>query len=136
MQINPKEIIKRKIITNLFSEKEQVQQCGIDLSLKEPLTIQPGKFKNIELNEKFDMQDTLGIIKIRSSLSRKGINISSGYFDPFFEGVGGISLYNHSDEVLELPMGFRVCQMVCFKADYAKKYDGFYNKNKTIKSQY
>jgi len=40
------------------------------------------------------------------------------------------------EEVLKLPAGFRICQIVVYPAKFSKKYDGFYNTNKTIISQY
>jgi len=135
MQINPKEVIERGIIKNISNVNEQLQQVGIDLTLKHALKLEQGQFANVEVNEEFNMQDTFGLIIVRSSLSRKGIFMSSGCFDPGFAGVGGISLYAFGTAI-ELPAGFRVGQMIVFKGDPAKMYEGHYNKNQTITSQY
>lgn len=134
-QINPKEVIERGIIGNLADVEEQIQSNGVDLTIKNDIIIPSCGFINIELNEHFDMQDTFGLIRIRSSFSRKGIFLSSGIFDSNFRGAGGISLYNLSAKPFEAKKGMRVCQMIVFKGDVAKPYDGFYNKSKSIKSK-
>lgn len=136
VQINPKEVIKRKIISNIRNEEEQLQQVGIDLTIVEDVTIQSQSFVNVLVNEKFDMQDTFGIIQIRSSLSRKGIFLTSGIYDPGFNGIGGVSIYNMSDKPFIIEKGFRIGQIVIFKADAASQYIGHYNKSDSIESKY
>jgi len=133
--LNPKEVIKRKIITNIQNEEEQVQQVGIDLTIKEAVTIQPKGFVNIQFNEVFDMQDTFSITNVRSSFSRKGIFTTSGIYDPGFSGVGGVSIYNLGDKEVTIEKGTRVCQMIVFEADAAKQYNGHYNQSGEIKSK-
>lgn len=135
MQVNPNEVMRRGIISNIFNQEEQVQQNGIDLTIGESVTVPSKGYVNIAVREKFDMQDCFGIIVIRSSLSRKGIFCSSGVFDSGFSGVGGLSLYNLSDQPISLTPGSRIAQMIIFQGDAAKQYDGFYNHNKTIQSK-
>ena len=106
------------------------------LVLRESIELCPHCFINVEVNENFDMQDTFGLIRIRSSLSRRGIFLSSGIYDPGFKGVGGVTLYNFSDDTINIAKYTRIGQMIVFQANSAKKYNGFYNQNKTIKSQY
>jgi deoxycytidine triphosphate deaminase len=81
------------------------------------------------------MQDTFGVMHVRSSLSRKGIFMSFGLFDSGFCGNGGVSIYNMSGSKLELPKGFRVCQMVIYKGDPAKMYSGHYNQTTSVESK-
>jgi len=142
MNINPNEVLKRGIITGIDKtlkegDKEyQVAQVGIDLRINEDLTLLPLNGKNVEIMEKFCMQDTVGYLWIRSSLSRKLVWMSCGVFDPGFIGSGGISLYNFGQEPISIPKGFRICQIVVYPATFARSYSGFYNQNQTIKSQY
>jgi deoxycytidine triphosphate deaminase len=142
VNINPKEVIAKGIISGIDErlkegDKEyQIQQVGVDLRIAEDLILEPMTGKNIQLMEKFNMQEYVGYLWIRSSLSRKLIFASFGIFDPFFSGVGGISLYNFGKEAHIIYKGFRVCQMVVYPANYASKYNGFYNQNQTIQSQY
>ena len=134
MNINPHEVIKNKII--IPSKNTKIQQVGIDLTSKDFNIIRKQDFKNIELAEQFDMQGYYGILIVRSSFSRQGLFISSGLYDCGFKGVGGISIYNMSDTDISINEGQRICQIVIYKGDYASLYDGFYNHNETIKSQY
>lgn len=135
-QINPKDVIARKIIAGLIKPSEQIQQVGIDLTIAESVEIPHGSFRNVQLNEKFDMQNTFGLLWIRSSLSRQGIFMSCGVFDPGFKGIGGVSFYNLSGKAAMIFKDFRVCQIVCFRADASSLYKGFYQHSGSIKSQY
>ncbi len=139
MNVNPKEVIARGIISTRDGSpipEECIQQIGVDLRLLNEVTINPCSFVNTEFYEKFDMQDTFGKPTIRSSFSRKGIFISSGEYDPGFNNFGGVSIYNLSDSPVTIPAMTRIAQMVVQNANTAKMYDGFYNKNNTIESQY
>ncbi len=89
MQVNPKEVIERAIISNVENPEEQIQQVGIDLTIKRDIHINMGSWVNLEFTEKFNMQDTFGLIRIRSSLARKGLILQSGIFDPGFNLTSG-----------------------------------------------
>ena len=49
---------------------------------------------------------------IRSSYARKGVMVSFGKVDAGFHGTLTISCFNSNDEVLEIPIGDRFCQIV------------------------
>lgn len=142
MQINPLIVIERGIITGVDDLENQIQQVGIDLRIKTDVKIFVGGSVNVEIQEQFNMQNTFGLIRVRSSLSRKGIFISSGIYDPGFCGIGGITLYNLGGSFpsphptyAELPAKTRICQMIVFEADAAKSYDGHYNRSDSIESK-
>jgi deoxycytidine triphosphate deaminase len=135
-QMNPNEVLKRGIISDLFNIEEQVQQNGVDLSCKEDISIPNGGWLNFEYHELFDMQNTFGLIRIRSSLARKGFILQSGVFDSGFKNRGGCVIHNFSGKDASFPKGFRVAQMIVLEGNPAKMYDGYYNKNNTIRSQY
>ena len=134
-QINPKKIVKKGIMK--LSEFSKIQQIGIDVSIKDSLVLKPGTFKCIEINESVDLPKNIyADLTIRSSFSRIGVFQSSGKYDPGFHGICGLTLYNFSDVDVKLEAGDRIAQMVFYRADSASAYNGFYNKNKTIESQY
>ena len=135
MQLNPNEVIKRGIVTGLIDVDKQVQQVGIDLTLREKTVILQGEYVNVQVNEKFDMQNTFGLIRVRSSLSRMGVFISSGVYDPGFKGPGGVSMYNMSDDPIVLQENERIAQIIVFTADAASEYDGHYNHTDKIESK-
>ncbi len=49
---------------------------------------------------------------IRSSYARKGIIASFGKVDAGFHGTLTISCFNSNDEIIEIPIGDRFCQIV------------------------
>lgn len=145
LNLNPIDVLKRGIIYSTdenpiivdFDNKEcQIAQVGIDLRIKDAIVLKPLQGKNVELVEKFNMQDNVGYIWVRSSFSRRLIKLSCGIFDPHFQGCGGVSLYNFGEEEVTIQANTRICQMVIYPAVFAKPYNGFYNQNQTIESQY
>jgi deoxycytidine triphosphate deaminase len=152
MNINPKEIIEKGYVisidpnypinTDMSSKECQISSNGVDLRIAETVTIDAKSFKNVQILEHFNMNGVFGAIWVRSSFSRKGIFQSSGLFDDGFGvniengSIGGISLYNFTDAPINIEKGTRICQIVCWKSNPAKKYNGYYNNNQTIISQY
>jgi dCTP deaminase len=49
---------------------------------------------------------------IRSSYARKGVMVSFGKVDAGFHGTLTISCFNSNDQLLEIPIGDRFCQIV------------------------
>lgn len=126
MQINPNEIISKKILVP--SSFSKVQQVGIDCSLPEDVTIPPHSFANVAIAEKVDLpEDVYMELKLRSSLARRGILMGCGVYDPGFHGDSGCILHNLSNEAITLEAGTRICQAVFYKADAASMYQGKYN---------
>lgn len=139
MIISPKEVLKSGIIKNLVNKENQLQPNGIDLTIKETVTIHPMSYANVFLNETFDMQDTFGLFYVRSSLSRRGIYISSSVFDSHYCGYGAITIYNMNREDITIMKNFRIGQIIIFNASHIndlKKYNGHYKNNSSIKSKY
>ena len=135
MNINPEEVVKKEIISNIENPDKQIQQVGIDLTIAEEVNLGPKEFVNVQVNECFNMVDCFGIINIRSSFSRKGIFSTSGIYDPGFNGTGGVSIYNLSGKQITIKKGTRIGQMVCFKANFANQYNGHYNQSNSIESK-
>lgn len=126
MIINPKKILENGHI--IPAEGTKCQQCGVDVTVKETVTIQPHGFQNIEIAEKISVPaNAAAMLVVRSSLSRKGIFISSGVYDPGFSGASGCTIYNmDSEKAVTFEAGDRIAQMVFFECDPASQYDGKY----------
>ena len=94
---------------------------------QEELILESGKCKNILLNEQIELPANLcGELKIRSTYSRQGIFLSSGFWDSGFKGTLGCTLYNMSDKIIIIPQNERICQFVCLEAESASLYNGKY----------
>ena len=56
--------------------------------------------------------DIFAQLWLRTSWIRKGVMASFGKIDAGFEGTLTLGAYNATDEVIEIPIGERFCQMV------------------------
>lgn len=142
-QINPKEALRKGwfIPGDNFDENQQIQQIGIDVTVKpntsNKLIIKSKSCVNVELNEKVDLPDNVyADMKQRSSFSRMGVFITNGFYDPGFHGVCGLTIYNMGEEDIEIPENSRIAQMVFYEAKAASSYTGEYNSNNSIESRY
>lgn len=125
MILNPKKILENGHI--IPAEGTKCQQCGVDVTLKNNILVEPHGFLNIEIAEKISVPaNAAAMLFVRSSLSRKGIFISSGVYDPGFSGASGCTIYNMGNEALVMEAGDRIAQMVFFECDPASQYDGKY----------
>lgn len=123
MQINPKEIVERGII--IPCEFTEVQQVGIDLTLSLGVEIKHGESVNVSFNEKVKLPiDVFSTFYQRSSFSRKGVFMTTGVYDPGYEGSIGCTIYNMSGQDLSIPANHRVGQMLFWKAEAAGEYKG------------
>lgn len=134
VNVNPKIVLDLGIIKGDISPT-QIQQVGIDMTVLDQVTIKPQSFANIAFREDVDMQNSFGLLVIRSSLSRLGMFLSSGVYDPGFKGVPGCTLYNLGHLPFIIKPGDRICQMVVFLADASHQYKGHYNISNDIKSK-
>ncbi len=122
-QINPKEVLGREMVQ--LSEYSQVQQVGIDLSLRDTIHLEDKQSVNVTFNETIKLpEDAFALFYVRSSFSRKGVFVSSGVYDPGYEGSLGCSVYNLSGGPITIDVGQRIGQIICFKADSASTYNG------------
>lgn len=125
MQINPKEIADKKIVK--LSEFSQIQQVGIDLTVSEDVFLNKGESKNILLNETIELPgDMYATFHQRSSYSRKGVFVTTGIYDPGYQGSLGCTVYNMGDKEILIPKNERIGQVMVFKADAASSYNGQY----------
>lgn len=126
MQINPNEIIDRKIL--IPTPDTRVQQVGIDCTLAEECVLPPHSFKNVAIAEKVDLPENVYMeLKLRSSLARRGMLMGCGVYDPGFHGDSGCILHNLTDSLFRLEKGTRICQAVFYEARSASAYTGKYN---------
>lgn len=123
MQLNPKTIIENEIL--IPCRHTEVQQVGIDLTIKNNVGIMHGHSLNVLLNETVHLpKDMFATFTHRSSYNRKGVLITGSIYDPGYEGVVGCTIYNLSGEVIKINANERIGQMLFFKADPASEYKG------------
>lgn len=144
MIVPPQQAID-KIIKDYVDADKQVQQAGIDLTVKHVYTflsygtidfdntnrkladtmklewesgylhLASGCYK-IKLNELINLDDrTIGIFFPRSSLIRNGATIYAGLFDPGYKGHPELLLHVINPSGLEIYKNAKVGQLVLFK---------------------
>lgn len=122
-QLNPQRIVDEGVIQ--LSKESSVQQVGIDLTLSKGVSIGHGESTNVDFQEKiFLPEDIFSTFTQRSSYSRRGIFMTTGVYDPGYNGSIGCTIYNMSGEPIQIGAKERVGQMLFFKADAASEYDG------------
>lgn len=125
-QINPQRVLDEKIV--IPCEFTKVQQIGIDLSIPGEITLKTGESINIYLNETIKLPiDMFATFHQRSTYSRKGVFVTTGIYDPAYEGSLGCTIYNLGP-IVTIPKNERIGQLVVFKADAASAYQGQYQK--------
>lgn len=140
MNINPKVVVERGFVQGVeFTDADhpecQIQQNGVDLRITRDIKLQHGSFVNVEFIETIHCIDNVFAMPVcvRSSLSRKGIFMTSGVYDTGYSGPGGGSIYNMSGGTIRIEAGTRVCQIMFFRSpEDTEKYDGGYNHTDSI----
>lgn len=72
-----------------------------------------------------------GLIKVRSTLARNGLIITTGLYDSGYDGPVGGMIYNTAQTTVFIEHNSRIAQLVMFKAETAHLYDGHWNHNTT-----
>lgn len=123
MQINPQEILNKKIL--IPCEYTKCQMVGIDLTINETLILPNLQFANILLNEKvFLPNNVFAMFTHRSNFNRRGILIAGSIYEPNYSGQIGCSIYNMSGKEIKIEKNERIGQMVFYKANAASQYNG------------
>lgn len=102
--------------------KKHVGDAGYDcfLSLDEPLTLRAHETKTVPLGFKIMIGSGYGgIIKCRSNIFKKGINID-GLVDSGYRGEVHVMIQNTTNETFIFEPYDRICQIIIAKLDTTK----------------
>jgi len=132
INVNPK--IVRKLGLVKFGKYTEIQQVGIDLTIAETVQLNHGEHKAVRLNEIVSVPDDMfALIFSRSTFNRQGILITSTVFEPGWQGIPTVSIYNLSGDYFSITKDTRIAQIIFFKADAASVYNGQYqNQNQFL----
>ncbi len=129
MNVNPKKIVKEKIIE--ACEYTSIQQVGTDVSVSDIIILKNGEFKNVACNEVVRVpKDMFALVVSRSTFNRNGVLVRGCVFDPGYNGKIHLSVYNLSGKRYSIPKNERIAQIVFFRADAASSYNGQYQNEK------
>jgi len=142
MVLTGQEIIKREIITNLINAENQVQPCGVDLTVAKielykgfgvidfdnshralPRLEEAGRFNSIwhlgpgaylvTFNEVVNVPaDYMGLARPRSSLLRMGATMNTSVWDPGYEGRSQCMLVVHNTQGIKIHQNAKLLQII------------------------
>ena len=87
--------------------------AGYDLTATAWQVISPGELAKVHTGIAMKIpKGFAGVIKDRSGLGSRGLNVHGGLIDPGYQGEIVVLLMNHSSKPITLEAGSRVAQMV------------------------
>ena len=91
--------------------------AGLDLYSIEAVSLQPRERRLTKTGLAVDIpQGYYGRLAPRSGLAtQKGIHVLAGVIDADYRGEIGCLLYNAGEEIVDLPAGTRICQLIIEK---------------------
>lgn len=95
-----------------------VSACGYDVRLDQGVVLAPGDFVLASTLEYFMMpKDVVGIVHDKSTWARRGLAVQNTVIEPGWCGYLTLELTNHQREVLTLPEGTPVAQILFHALD-------------------
>lgn len=97
--------------------------------------LEPGVYEFVAENSVKIAEGEAGYLRVRSTLNRNGVYITSGLFDSGYDGVIAGVLHVTLDS-FHVTKGTRIGQFVLHDAETLKLYDGDYGNNKPHDEKY
>lgn len=147
MIINGKTLLKAAPIKNMLTEKQRehgvshgLAEAGYDIRIKQDITFYPsetqlmidgewikGRFTIASAIEEFEMpNDLVGVVHDKSTWARKGLSVFNTVLEPSWKGFLTLELVYHGSEVLHIPAGAGIAQILFHKIENTAAYEGKY----------
>ncbi|CAB4126161.1 Dcd Deoxycytidine deaminase [uncultured Caudovirales phage] len=107
-----------------------LSEAGYDIRIKQPVMLNNmRRFALASAIEEFNMpRDLVGIVHDKSTWARQGLSVFNTVIEPGWKGFLTLELVYHGQEVLIIPAGAGIAQVVFHKttrdAAYSGKYQG------------
>ena len=87
--------------------------CGYDVRIAEGVRLWPGDFTLASTMERFDLpHDVAGLLMDKSTWARWGVSVQNTIAEPGWRGYLTLEISNHGPEVVRIPAGSPIGQMV------------------------
>lgn len=147
MIINGKTLLKAAPIKDMLDSKVRehgvshgLAEAGYDIRIKQAITFYPsenqllidgewvkGRFTIASALEEFALpNDLVGVVHDKSTWARKGLSVFNTVLEPSWKGFLTLELVYHGSEVLTLPAGVGIAQVLFHKIENPAAYDGKY----------
>lgn len=116
--------------TKIHGMTAGLSHCGYDIRIKHGVMLSPriGAFKLASTVERFAMPlDVMGVVHDKSSWARQGLSVFNTVIEPGWSGWLTLELVYHGHDLLMVPDGAPIAQVVFHRLDapvegYAGKY--------------
>lgn len=103
-----------------------------EISTVEYFELKPGKTYSFTTMHDVEVPEGIaGIVKVRSTLARNGLIVTTGLYDSGYNGPIGGMIFNSAPATVFLEQYSRIAQFITFKAETTHLYDGHWNHNAT-----
>ena len=121
----------QKVIGNatLTVDKNRIQKPSmVDMQVSAGFYLfKAGELYSLDFMEDVDVPEGMaGFVKHRSTINRTIGTIESGWYDSGFQSEGGCGAVFRPNTDVKVEIGFRMAQIVFYKAENANMYDGQY----------
>jgi dCTP deaminase len=90
-----------------------LSSAGYDIRVLNPLYLEAGDFLLATTVEHFEFpRDVMGKLADKSSWARRGIAVQNTIFEPGWRGYPTLEISNHSRELVHIPSGSPIGQMI------------------------
>lgn len=151
MIVNGKSLLTAAPIKDMATQKHResgvswgLSEAGYDIRLKQSITFQPenavdkagvwvngkyslGRFVIASAVEEFQMPDWLvGVVHDKSTWARRGLSVFNTVIESGWNGFLTLELVYHGRQVLRIPAGTGIAQVVFHRTTDKASYDGKY----------
>lgn len=117
--------IRKRYMINPFYERTVFEgmtfglsAAGYDIRIAQTLVVFPGEFRLASAIEHFRVpNDVLAQVADKSSWARKGIAVQNTIIEPGWTGYLTLEITNHSREIVSIPYGAPIAQIVFMQLD-------------------
>jgi dUTP pyrophosphatase len=103
----------KKLSLNAKKPERALASAGYDLFSTHVLTINPGCMGKIQTGIAVELSEqSVGLLKDRSSLGSKGIRVTAGVIDSDYRGEIIVCIYNGSKQYFTVQLGDKIAQML------------------------
>lgn len=147
MIVNGSALILARPIKDMLIEKRRehgvsygLSEAGYDIRVKQDIVFHPygaviidgekhddGHFTLASTVEEFHMpQNLVGIVHDKSTWARQGLSVFNTVIEPGWCGFLTLELVHHGNELLHIPAGAGIAQVIFHQAACRASYDGKY----------
>lgn len=134
MIVNGASLLALSPIEDMIAEKRRefgvswgLSEAGYDVRVKQELTLAPGEFTLASTVERFTMPTVLmGLVKDKSTHARRGLSLLNTTIEPGWAGWLTLEVKNIGNEVIHIPAGCGISQILFLRVSDPVAYEGKY----------